>query len=153
MVPSATNLLGLVKHLIGIELSYLGTSVGRPSDIRLPWVEDESIWVDADMWATQDESRDHLLGLYRAACSHSDASIAELDLGAPAHVSWWAEDQRDTTFGHLLVRVVAETAQHAGHADIVRELITGRDDDHDALDGQGWRAHYAQVQTAADAFR
>ena len=67
MVPSATNLLGLVKHLVGIELSYLGDSVGRPSDIRLPWVEDGSVWDDADMWATQDESRDHLLGLYRAA--------------------------------------------------------------------------------------
>ena len=39
MVPSGTNLLGLVKHLVGIELSYLGDSVGRPSDIRLPWVE------------------------------------------------------------------------------------------------------------------
>jgi hypothetical protein len=45
MVPSATNLLGLVKHLIGIELSYLGDSVGRPSEIRLPWVEDGSNWM------------------------------------------------------------------------------------------------------------
>ncbi len=125
MVPSGTNLLGLVKHLVGIELSYLGDSVGRPSDIRLPWVEDGSVWDDADMWATQHESRDQLLGLYRAAWSHSDASVAELDLGAPASVSWWPEEGRDTTFGHLLVRVVAETAQHAGHADIVRELIDG----------------------------
>jgi hypothetical protein len=154
MVPSATNLLGLVKHLVGIELSYLGECVGRPSDVKLPWVEDGSIWDGADMWATPDEDRDHLLGLYRAAWANSDASIAELDLGAPARVSWWPEERRDTTFGHLLVRVVAETAQHAGHADIVRELIDGRGgSDHDTLDEEGWRAYHARVQAAADAFR
>src|SRR6476619_1540720 len=43
MTPTGTNLLGLVKHLAGIELSYLGSCVGRPSEIRLPWVEDGSI--------------------------------------------------------------------------------------------------------------
>ena len=154
VVPSATNLLGLVKHLIGIELSYLGECVGRPSAITLPWVADGSIWEGADMWASQEEGRDHLLALYREAWAHSDASIAALPPGAPATVSWWPEDRRQTTFGHLLARVVAETAQHAGHADIVRELIDGRGgSDHDALDQEGWRAYHAAVQAAADAFR
>jgi hypothetical protein len=40
-------------------------------------------------------------------------------------VAHWPEDRRDTTLGFLLIRMVAETAQHAGHADIVRELIDG----------------------------
>jgi hypothetical protein len=40
VVPSGTNLLGLVKHLTGIELGYLGTSVGRPSPVTLPWEDD-----------------------------------------------------------------------------------------------------------------
>jgi hypothetical protein len=57
MTPTGTNLLGLVKHLAGIELSYLGSCVGRPSEIRLPWVEDGSIWENADIWATAAESR------------------------------------------------------------------------------------------------
>ena len=56
MTPTGTNLLGLVKHLTGVELSYLGSCVGRPSEIRLPWVEDGSIWESADMWATAAES-------------------------------------------------------------------------------------------------
>jgi hypothetical protein len=154
LVPSATNLLGLVKHLLGIELSYLVECVGRPSDIVLPWVADGSIWEGADMWATPNESRDDLLALYRSVWAAADASISELDLAAPAHVPWWQEGRRDTTFGHLLVRVVAETAQHAGHADIARELIDGRGgDDHDLLDETGWRAYRAKVQAAADAFR
>jgi hypothetical protein len=44
-------------------------------------------------------------------------------LGRWAH---WPEDRRDTTLGVLLIRMVAETAQHAGHADIIRELIDGK---------------------------
>ena len=46
MVPSGTNLLGLVKHLVGIEYVYLGTSVGRPPAKVLPWEEDLSVWAD-----------------------------------------------------------------------------------------------------------
>jgi hypothetical protein len=126
LVPSGTNLLGLVKHLLGIEFGYLGDSVGRPAPVTLPWQEDGSIWENADMWAKPDESREYIVGLYRQAWAHTDESIASLPLGAPASVSWWPEERRRTTFGHLLVRVVAETAQHAGHCDIVRELIDGR---------------------------
>jgi hypothetical protein len=78
------------------------------------------------MWPLAVESREYLVDLYRSVWVLSDAAIAELPLDAPASVAWWPEDRRDTTFGHLLVRVVAETAQHAGHADILRETIDGQ---------------------------
>jgi hypothetical protein len=154
LTPTGTNLLGLVKHLAGVELGYLVESVGRPS-LSLAWVEDGSVWDSADMWATADETREELVDLYRRVWSLSDAALAEVALDAPAEVAWWAEDKRHTTFGHLVVRVVAETAQHAGHADILREGIdqqAGRD--HDAQgDAAWWEAHVARIQTAAEAFR
>ncbi len=155
MTPTGTNLLGLVKHLVGIELGYLGDCVGRPAPVRLSWYEDGSVWDDGDMWATADESREELVALYRQAWQHSDASIAQLGLAAPATVSWWPEERRVTTFGSLLVRVTAETAQHAGHADVVRELIDGRagDDSDDAGDSDRRARHLARVQRAADAHR
>jgi hypothetical protein len=155
MTPTGTNLLGLVKHLAGIELSYLGSCVGRPSEIRLPWVEDGSIWESADMWATAAESRAELIELYRAAWRHSDESVRELGLAAPGYVEWWPEDRRDTTLGTLLTRVTAETAQHAGHADILRELIDGRaGKDHDDIGDAGWWSNYlGSIQEAADTFR
>lgn len=155
MTPSATNLLGLVKHLAGIELGYLGDCVGRPAPVRLPWVEDGSIWEGADMWATAEETKDELVGLYRTAWRHADESIEQLGLDAPAEVLWWAEERRKTTLGALLVRVVAETAQHAGHADILREMIDGRaGGDHDEMgDAEWWSRHVERVQRAADSHR
>jgi hypothetical protein len=126
LTPSGTNLLGLVKHLAGVEYGYFGASFGRPPPEPLPWVEDGSIWHDADMWATADQSSDYLRGLYRRACAHADRTITESDLQAPAVVDHWPADRRDTTLAVLLVQVLVETAQHAGHADIVRELIDGR---------------------------
>ena len=155
MTPTGTNLLGLVKHLAGVELSYLGSCVGRPSEIRLPWVEDGSIWESADMWATAAESSAELLELYRAAWRHSDESIRELGLAAPAYVEWWPEERRETTLGTLLTRVMTETAQHAGQADILRELIDGRaGNDHDDTGDAAWWSNYvASIQEAADTFR
>ena len=155
LTPSATNLLGLVKHLAGLELGYLGDCVGRPSPVRLPWVEDESIWDSADMWAAAEETRQDLVDLYRAAWRHSDESIEQLGLDAPATVSWWPEARRKTTLGSLLVRMVAETAQHAGHADILREMVDGRaGSDHDDVgDAQWWVRHVERVEQAANRHR
>lgn len=154
MTPSGTNLLGLVKHLVGLEHVYLGDAFGRTPPDVLPWVEDGSIWDGADMWATPDESRDHLLALYARACAHGDATVTALDLDAPGSVPHWPEERRATTLGFLLVRMVEETGHHAGHADICRELIDGRGgQDHHLLDEAGWRDHLATVEAAADRFR
>ncbi|HET7388761.1 MAG TPA: DinB family protein [Nocardioidaceae bacterium] len=155
LTPSGSNILGLVKHLAGIETTYLGECVGRPSPVRLPWVDDGSIWDGADMWATADQSRDDIVELYRRAWAHSDMSVNEMPLTAPAHVSWWPAERRVTTVGHLVVRVVAETAQHAGHVDILRESIDGRGGpDHDENgDTDFWAGYVARIQTAADGYR
>ena len=63
LVPSGTNLLGLVKHLLGVERAYLVECVGRTSAVVLPWYDDGSVWDSADMWAKPEESRDYVLDL------------------------------------------------------------------------------------------
>ncbi len=153
MTPTGTNLLGLVKHLAGLEYLYLGESLGHPAPETMSWIADGSIWQGADMWARPDESSDYITGLYGRACAHADGVIASLDLDAPATVPHWPSDRRDTTLGVLLIRMVAETAEHAGHADIVRELIDGKGGpDQKDIDDETWRAYVAQVQAAASAF-
>ncbi|WP_030410509.1 DinB family protein [Streptomyces sp. NRRL S-1448] len=124
LTPTGTNLLGLVKHVASVELGYLGDTFGRPSGEPLPWLEDGAE-PNADMWATADESRDHIVELYRRAWAHADATIDALALDVIGKVPWWPNGRDEVTLHHAVVRVIADTHRHAGHADILRELIDG----------------------------
>jgi hypothetical protein len=127
LTPTGTNLLGLVKHVASIELGYLGDTFGRPffDGEPPPWWYTEEPEPNSDMWATADESRQLIVGLYRQAWEHSDSTIETLPLDAVGHVPWWPEERREATLHHIVVRVISDTHRHAGHADIVRELIDG----------------------------
>jgi len=124
LVPTGTNLLGLVKHVASTEATYLADVFGRPFAEPLPWTADDAE-PNADMWATPDESRDDIVGLYKRVWLSSDATVAALPLDAPGVVPWWREETRRVTLQQILVHMIAETHRHAGHADIVRELIDG----------------------------
>jgi uncharacterized damage-inducible protein DinB len=123
MVRTGTNLLGLVKHVASVEAGYLGATFGRPFGEPLPW-HDEDAEPNADMWATADESREQMVGLYHRVWAHSDATIELLDLDAVGQVPWWQES-REVTLHRILLHMIAETNRHAGHADVVRELVDG----------------------------
>jgi hypothetical protein len=153
--PTGTNLLGLVKHLAGLEYGYLGQAFGRPPLERPSWFRDDP-YSEIDMWATPDESSDYITGVYRQAAAHADRTVAELELDSPGHVEHWSEGHQETTLGVLLIRMVSETAHHAGHADIIREQTDGRIGNAQATvaaDEAFWRDTRAQVQEAADHFR
>ncbi len=155
LTPTGTNLLGLVKHLAGLEYGYLGASLGRPPVAMPSWFLDDPD-SENDMWAAPHESSEYITAVYRQVCAHADATIAELDLDSPARVEHWPEERQETTLGVLLVRMVAETAQHAGHADIIRELIDGSTSDDGYSPAAGspfWLERRRRVQEAADEFR
>jgi uncharacterized damage-inducible protein DinB len=124
LTPTATNLLGLVKHTAAVESEYLGLVFGRPFPETIPYLA-EGAETNADMWATAEETRDHHVALYRRIWAHSDATIDALDLDAPGLVPWWRPETRNVTLHRILVHVIAETHRHAGQADIVRETIDG----------------------------
>ncbi len=154
LTPTGTNLLGLLKHLAHVEMGYFGETFGRPVDEPQPWL-DEDMEDNADLWATAAESREEIVALYRRAWAHADATIEALPLDAVGRVSWWAPDHRELTLHRALVHVTAETHRHAGHADIVRELIdgaVGMRADNDNLpqgDEAWWAAHRERVERAA----
>jgi hypothetical protein len=153
MTPTGTNLLGLVKHAASVDLEYFGPVFGRPHGVPLPWLADGAA-PNADMWATADESRQDIMALYRRAWQHSDETIATLPLDAPGRVHWWGEDGV-VTLHRIIVHMTAETQRHAGHADIVRELIDGAagllkgNENVLADDEAWWRDYRDQVEQAA----
>ncbi|MGA4837546.1 DinB family protein [Streptomyces sp. G45] len=127
LTPTGTNLLGLVKHLASVELGYFGDAFGRPyfTEEPPPWWYTNDPEPTADMWATADESREEIVGLYRAAWEHANGTVEALGLDAVGRVPWWPQERNEVTLHHIVVRVLADTQRHAGHADIVRELIDG----------------------------
>jgi uncharacterized damage-inducible protein DinB len=154
MTPTGTNLLGLIKHLAGVELGYFGETFGRPSDEPLPWGDDDAE-PNADMWATAEESRDEIVALYRRAWTHADATIDALALDDVGRVPWWPGDRSQPTLHLVLVHVIAETNRHAGHADIARELIddsVGLREDNDNMapgDAEWWAGYRDRLEQVA----
>jgi uncharacterized damage-inducible protein DinB len=154
LVPTGTNLLGLIKHVASVDAGYFGATFGRPFPEPIPWHEPDAE-DNADMWATADESREDILGFYRRVWAHSDATIEALDLDAPGQVPWWPAERKNVTLHQILVHMVAETQRHAGHADIVRELIDGAaglrqgNSNMPGGDPDWWTKHRDRVEQAA----
>jgi hypothetical protein len=153
MVRTGTNLLGIVKHVASVEARYFGAVFGRPFGEPLHWFDDDAE-PNSDMWATPDQTPADIVGLYRRAWEHSDATIGALRLDAVGEVPWWAPDG-SITLHRMLVHVTAETHRHAGHADIVRELIDGEAGlrrGHGNLpswEQASWAAHRDRLERAA----
>ncbi|OEJ24229.1 hypothetical protein AR457_06835 [Streptomyces agglomeratus] len=114
MTPSGTNLLGLVKHLATVEYGWFCTTFGR---------ESEPLWFDPyeDMTVTDDESTANIVAFYGRARAAADRAVAELDLDT-AGTSW---SGNTVSLRWVLIHMLEDTARHAGHMDIVRELIDG----------------------------
>ena len=154
LVPTGTNLLGLVKHVASVEAGYFGETFGRPFSEPLPWLEEDAE-PNADMWATADESQEDIVDLYRRVWAHSDATIDMLALDALGHVPWWSPERREVTLHRILIHMIAETNRHAGHADIGRELIDGAaglradNDNMPDLDQASWSTYRDQLESVA----
>jgi uncharacterized damage-inducible protein DinB len=122
MTPSGTNLLGLVKHLAAVEYGWFCDTFGRPAE-PLPFDEDDP---DADLRVRPEETTADVLAFYGRARAAADQAIDELDLEETG-TAWFGDP---VTLRWVLIHMVEETARHAGHVDILRELIDGMTGDH-----------------------
>ena len=154
MTPTATNLIGILKHVASVEVGYLGDTFGRPWPDPLPWFEPDAE-PNADLWLTADEATADIFGMADRAAAHADATIDALELEAVGRVAWWPADRNPVTLHQILVHMIAEYNRHAGHADIVRELIDGSAglrpdaDNLPDVDAAWWQSYHDQVEAAA----
>jgi uncharacterized damage-inducible protein DinB len=125
MTPSGTSLLGLVKHLASTEYGWFCETFGRPVDL-LPSIDFDAD-EESDLRVTADETTAAIAGFYQRARAAADAVIEEVGL-EDTGTSW----QGDTvSMRWVLIHMVEEVARHAGHLDILRELVDGASGDHD----------------------
>ena len=115
LVPSATTLLGLLKHVTWMQRVWFEECVGGTSRRELGLVQcpDESFQLtDADTIAS-------VTAAHREACATARAAVADLPLDAV--VTGHRTGPR--TLRWVYLQVLRELAQHCGHADILREQI------------------------------
>lgn len=117
MTPSGTNLLGLVKHLAAVEYGWFCTTFGRSTE-PLPFDDDDE---DADLRVGDDESTEDILAFYRRACDAADLAMSEIGLDGEG-TAWFGDT---VSMRWVILHMIEETARHAGHADILREMLDG----------------------------
>ncbi|MFB8442190.1 DinB family protein [Streptomyces niveus] len=142
---SALSLGGLIKHVASTEKAWLRFVVEGPSamDFTLP---DGVTWADFmagtateyPQWAVDRENDfrmlpgDTLAGIlarYEEIAAQTEKTVAEVpDLSAthPLPEAPWNEPGAVRSVRAVLIHLVQETAQHTGHADILRESIDGQ---------------------------
>ena len=115
-VRSETTMGGLLTHLVTVEQHWFGNVLGGQGH-PMPFGEQDP---DGDWRVADDDDVEGLLGRYRAACAASDEVIETLELDGLG-----AQTSGDYTLRWAMVHVTMDTSRHAGHADLLRELLDG----------------------------
>ncbi|MFF5173206.1 DinB family protein [Micromonospora sp. NPDC000089] len=120
---SALCLGGLIKHVTVMEERWARFAVGGAEAMQSESVDWEAVFrmTDGDTLAA-------LLDGYAAVAARTDELIATLDLDAswPLPSAPWFEPGASWSIRQVVLHVITEISQHAGHADILRESIDGQ---------------------------
>jgi len=121
---------GLIKHVMYVERRWTTFIVEGPSamgDASTRTEEDIARRAD-EFRLLPDETLAGVLDAYTEVALHTDGLVAALpDLSAPRPPPQapWFEPGARWSARRVLMHIIAETAQHAGHADIIRESLDG----------------------------
>jgi uncharacterized damage-inducible protein DinB len=126
MTPSGTSLLGIVKHLAAVEYGWFCSTFGREME-PMPFDEEDP---EADLRISPDETTADVVAFYNRACRAADEAIDEVGI-EELGTAWFGDL---VSMRWVLIHMVEETARHAGHMDILRELIDGATGDHNRPD-------------------
>ncbi|MFG3051337.1 DinB family protein [Kitasatospora sp. NPDC048239] len=120
---SALCLGGLIKHVTGVEERWMRFAVGGAERMESEPVDWEGQFLMAD-----GETLAGLLAEYERVAHETDelvSTLPDLDHTHPLPAAPWFEPGASWSVRRVLLHILAETAQHAGHADIIRESLDG----------------------------
>ena len=126
---SELTLGGLVKHVAGTEESWVDFVLEGPSAMA---AADDPAQLEAraaEFRMGPDETLDGILARYEEVARRTDdlvRTLPDLDLAHPLPEAPWFPPGAQRSARRVFVHVVGETAQHAGHADVIRESIDGQ---------------------------
>jgi uncharacterized damage-inducible protein DinB len=124
VVPSGWTPAGMVEHLSGVELHWFhgvvaDADTSPPADEEMPPYDPMAAFVTD--WSSAD-----IIAEYRDLCARSDAVLAVTPLSAKPRGKHGDPDVAEpSTVRWVVMHVIEETARHAGHLDIARELLDG----------------------------
>ncbi len=124
---------GLIKHVTETEAGWFDFIVSGPSQPEkngkdfAEWGEQEFAERAAGFQLLPDETLAGVLAEYQRVAARTDDLVATVDLDSswPLPEAPWFEPGARRSARRSLMHIVAETAQHAGHADIIREALDG----------------------------
>lgn len=119
LVPSATTLGGLVKHLYWVEMNWFQRTLAQVPDSELPPVAWDH--PDATFRMEQEDTVNGLIVDYDRQCELSKQIAAQHELTDTAPHAQLGE----VSLRWIYIHMIEETARHAGHADILREQLDG----------------------------
>jgi uncharacterized damage-inducible protein DinB len=123
---SALCLGGLIKHVALTERQWVRFIIEGPSAMSFDGMSPDT-WTNM-FRMLEGETLAGLLEQYEQVAAETDelvASLPDLDAAHPLPRAPWFEPGASWSARRVLLHIVAETAQHAGHADIIRESIDG----------------------------
>ncbi|WP_395728791.1 DinB family protein [Nakamurella sp.] len=123
---SALSIGGLIKHVSATEQGWYDFATGAPESMA-GGDNAEADYADG-FRLREDETLADVLAAYDTVAARTDelAATADLDVAYPLPPAPWFAPGATRSVRRVLIHLVGETAQHAGHADIIRETIDGQ---------------------------
>lgn len=118
---------GLVKHVANVERSWANFIVEGPSALASGWTDMEEYARGFQLLET--ETLAGVLDDYEKVAARTDelvSTLDDLDISHPLPEAPWFPPGATRSARRVLIHIIAETSQHAGHADIIRESLDGQ---------------------------